>query len=135
MLAHRELTTTRPFRLGSFPLESIFGNLESPGTTVHQPHMELREESDKYTLRAELPGILEEHLKIQVQDDRVTLEILAGEKQQTSHRFSGFKKSFRFRTSLNAEAATAELERGILHIHLPKTASAVPRTLTINSLQ
>ena len=133
MIAHRELITTKPFRFGGLPLENFFGNLESPGVHSHQPHMELSEESDKFVLRAELPGIQEERLNIQVQNDRVTLEILACE-EEMSCRFSGFKKSFRFRTSLNAEAAEAELKRGVLTIQLPKTASAVPRRLTINSL-
>ena len=134
MLAHRELTTPRPFRIAGLPLDSFFGNLEGRDTTVGQPHLELHEESEKFTLRAELPGIREEELKIQIQDDRLTLEIVPLQEGSDAHRFSGCKRSIRFKTSLNPNGATAELARGILQIHLPKTASAVPRTLTINSL-
>jgi HSP20 family molecular chaperone IbpA len=79
--------------------------------------------------------VSEEELQIQVQDHRVTVTIVGAqeEKAETStHRFAGFQKAFRFRTALHSEAAEARLEKGILNIHLPKAASAVPRTLTLS---
>ena len=136
MLAQRDHIRPRPFPFQDSPFYGLFGGLESPfgHSGPDTPIISVDENDSGFTIRTELPGVPEEDLVIQVQDQRVTVAVKENESHSTEnphHRFVGFQRAFRFRTALQADAAEAKLEKGILTIHLPKTASAVPRTLTL----
>jgi len=136
MLMQRQEVRSRPFPFQDSPLEAFFGGLDAAlgSSSSGVPVIRLEDTEKGFTISAEVPGVSEEELQIQVQDHRVTVTIQDDREEKTEapvHRFAGFKRSFRFRTSLHSEAAEARLEKGILTIHLPKAASAVPRTLSL----
>ena len=131
----RDQVRSGPFPFQDSPFEAFFGGLDAAlgSTSSGVPVIRLEDTEKGFTITAEVPGVSEEDLQIQVQDHRVTVTIRdeQGDKAE-AHRFAGFKRSFRFRTALHSEAAEAKMEKGILHIHLPKAASAVPRTLPLS---
>ena len=137
MLIQRDQVRSRPFPFQDSPFEAFFGGLDAAlgSTSSGVPVIRLEDTEKGFTITAEVPGVSEEDLQIQVQDHRVTVTIRDEEgdnAEASAHRFAGFKRSFRFRTALHSECAEARLEKGILHIHLPKAASAVPRTLPLS---
>ena len=139
MLATRTQSKSRRPLTSGFPFDALLGTEGNFLQASHEtPHMVWTEEADAFVFRAELPGVKQEEIEVQVQDDKVTVSIHAQEGKDASegsaHRFSGLKRAFRFRTPLNSEKAEATLELGVLRIHLPKTASAVPRSLSIRSV-
>ena len=137
MLAQREHCKRRGLPFQDSPFHSLLGGLDNTFgyTGPDTPLIQVDETDTGFNIRTELPGVAEKDVVIQVQDHRVSVAIPARKDQQaeekTAHRFEGFQRAFRFRTALQSDAAEARLEKGILTIHLPKAASAVPRTLTL----
>jgi len=80
------------------------------------PFMETKEEENKYTISAELPGMDEKDVKVTISKDVLTVE---GEKKTEKYKKS-FTRSFTLPTSIDSEGIEALLERGILTVNIPK---------------
>jgi len=135
MLARREILSPRPFMFTDHSLEDLFGSISHSNLSRPSVHERLAEDETSFQIDLELPGIREEELEIQIQESRVIVAVNPSKDGTVQHRFEKFKRTFRFKTPLNADAANASLSHGILTIQLPKAASAVPRTLTIKTDQ
>ena len=135
MLAIRERISPRTSLFSDHSFEEFFGSLAHSKLTECTAHERLTEDETSFQIELELPGIQQNELEIQIQENRVMVAVKPSKDRATKHRFQEFKRNFRFRTPLNADAAEASLSHGILTIRLPKAASAVPRTLTINTDQ
>lgn len=103
-----------------------------PGRDVQAtvPSGDLAESDDAFTLELDVPGVAKKDLTIDVSGRRVTVH---GERRVTertgvvrhSTRLTG---TFDFETMLpvaiDESQATAELDHGVLTLHLPKAAAA-----------
>jgi HSP20 family protein len=103
------------------------------------PAMDLVEADDHFVLRADLPGLGEDDVKIEVADDVLTL---SGERRyEHADRKEGFYRLERgtgqFRRSLtlpegvDAEAIQASFDKGVLEVRIPKPAERQPRRVEI----
>ena len=133
MLTIRERMNARPFLFNDHSLEDLFGSITHSNLSNPPVHEHLSEHETSFQIELELPGIREGELDIQIQENRVMVAVCPSAEETRQHRFGNFKRTFRFRTPLNADAAKASLSHGVLTIDLPKAASAVPRTLTIET--
>ncbi len=123
-------------------IDRLFSSLFGPGDTEQQrfvPAMDLVEEGDHYVLRADLPGLSEEDVSIEIQEDNLTI---AGERRQEERTertgYSRVERSYgRFSRSLslpqgtNPDAVTAAFEKGVLEVRIPKPEERKPRKITI----
>jgi HSP20 family protein len=124
-------------RLFNTVFESPGGN----GGTLRRwmPAMDLLETSDHFVLRADLPGMSEEDVKIELED--ATLSI-SGERK-TEHeseqegfyrveRASGsFQRSLTLPQGVDPEAVSASFDRGVLEVRIPKPEQRKPRRISI----
>ncbi len=96
--------------------------------------VEMAEEDDTLTLRAEVPGFNARDLEIKVEPSRL---LIRGKKEQTTERktrktiYSEFQASEVFRvvslpTEINPEKSIATLQDGVLQLTLPRAAAAKP---------
>ena len=103
------------------------------------PPMDLVESGDHFVLRADLPGIREEDVKIELEDSTLTV---SGErksehedKQEGYYRveraFGSFSRSLTLPKGVNAEAVSASFDRGVLEIRIPKPEERKPRRIEI----
>jgi HSP20 family protein len=103
------------------------------------PAMDLVETDDHFVLTADLPGMTEADVNIEV-DDRVLT--VSGERkanheasQDGYHRveraFGSFSRSLTLPKGVNAEAVEANFEHGVLEIRIPKPEQPKPRKITI----
>jgi HSP20 family protein len=104
-----------------------------------RPAMDIEEDADKVTIRAELPGIAKDDVQITLEDGVLSI---TGEKKSdretkeknfhlVERSFGAFHRSVTLPTGVDAEKAEAHFENGVLSVTLPKTESAKPRRLTI----
>lgn len=124
-------------------MSNLFDEFERGGqgrSSVGWPHTQLYETSDGYTLRAEVPGLKQEELNIQVQHNTVTVggergpDAPEGYSIHRQERPGGtFSRSFSFQSEVDPEKTTATLKNGILTIALPRAASAKPRQIQVKS--
>ena len=98
-----------------------------PGPAGWVPPVDLHETATEYVLTAELPGLRQEDLEIQVRD---SLLILAGTRREQSrtceqyHRVErghgSFSRVFHLPHPVDAERITADLRDGVLTVTCPK---------------
>ncbi len=104
------------------------------------PAMDLVEQADAYVLRADLPGIKQDDVKLHVEDNVLTV---AGERKlQTEsegggyHRlersFGTFSRALTLPKGVDAEAVTASFTDGVLEVRIPKPEEAQPRRIEIS---
>lgn len=103
------------------------------------PAMDLVETDADFVLRADLPGVTEDEVSIEVERDVLTI---SGErrteheaKQDGYHRIErsagAFARSLTLPEGVDAEGVTAALADGVLEVHVPKPAQARPRRVQI----
>src|SRR5919202_1536855 len=98
------------------------------GSTMRRwmPAMDLVETDDHFVLRADLPGLSEEDVKIEVEDDVLTI---SGErrsehetKKEGYHRveraFGSFSRSLTLPNGVDAGAVEAAFDKGVLEVRI-----------------
>ena len=103
------------------------------------PPCDILENADAIVLRAELPGVREGDIEIQVEGGMLTLR---GEKrfekeesEQSYHRieraYGDFLRTFTLPRSIDSEAISARYENGVLELTMPKRSETKPRQIRI----
>ncbi len=103
--------------------------------------IDVKADSDSFTISALLPGIHPEDLDIQIVNEIVTIagELHADRDEDGSYllaeRPSGkFHRVISLPTPLNANDVEANLENGVLTLVVPKAEEAKPRTIKIKQI-
>lgn len=115
-------------RRGGFP--ALFGDSE---TAMVMPKVDVRENGGAITVEAELPGMEEKDVDVTLRDGILTIK---GEKKSerttkeddyhmSERSYGSFQRSFRVPDSVDHENISAKLEKGVLHVTLPKRPEAV----------
>ena len=103
------------------------------------PPMDLVETEDHFVLRADLPGMSEADIQIEFEDGTLTV---SGERK-TEHEtkdegyyrveraFGSFTRSLTLPKGIDAEAVTANFDRGVLEVRVPKPEERKPRRIEI----
>jgi len=97
------------------------------------------ESEDNYTLTAEVPGMKEKDIDLEVKDGLMTLKghvEESQEKEENHYRmreFSrrSFERSFRIGEGVDSDKISAKLENGVLTVALPKKEEAKPKTVKV----
>ena len=103
------------------------------------PAMDLVETDEHFVLKADLPGITENDVNIEVENDVLTI---AGERKaehEEKHegyyrleRATGsFARSLTLPEGIDPEAVTASFDNGVLEVRIPKPVQAKPRRVQI----
>jgi HSP20 family protein len=105
------------------------------------PPVDLVEVDDHFVLRADLPGLSEGDVSIEVQDGTLTI---SGERK-TEHEeqergwyriersFGSFSRSLTLPDGVDADAISANFDRGVLEVRVPKPAERKPRRVEIGT--
>jgi HSP20 family protein len=103
------------------------------------PSVDVSETDQEYLIRAALPAVKKEDVKVTYEDGMLTL---SGERRQEEeqkdvkyHRvesyYGNFSRTFMLPDAIDADAIKAESKDGILTIHLPKSKSEAKKLTTI----
>lgn len=101
--------------------------------------LDITETDQAYLVKAEMPGVKREDIKVSVHGDQVTISTEAGATDERSEgnivcreRYHGRQfRSFSLAQSVDVENAHASCHDGILELTLPKAAGTGPKQLTI----
>ena len=127
-------------------MNRLFGTFLDPQSGVEGggrrwiPATDLVEEGDHYVLRADLPGVGEDDVKVELEDNVLTV---SGErKSEHEQRKNGYyrieRASGRFARSLtlpegvDADSIKARFENGVLEVSIPKPAERKPHRVAID---
>ena len=103
------------------------------------PAMDLVELDDHFVLRADLPGLGEEDVKIEITDDVLTL---SGERRfehetrkegffRLERGAGSFSRSLTLPEGVDADAVSASFDKGVLEVRIPKPEQRKPRRVEI----
>jgi len=121
-------------------LEGFSGSSAMQPSAGVFPAVNLTEDSDRYHVRAELPGIKAEDLDIQVtgrnlsiSGERVIAPDVEGARYHRREREGGkFSRIIGLPGEVNSDKVEARLNNGILTVSVAKAEAAKPRKITIN---
>lgn len=103
------------------------------------PATDLIESATHYVLRADLPGVSEDDVTVELNDNVLSI---SGERRSDSeqHRngyqriersFGSFRRSVRLPDGVDAEAIAATFDRGVLEVSVPKPVAPAPHKVRI----
>lgn len=105
------------------------------------PAMDLAEADDHFVLKADLPGLSEDDVSIEIQDGTLTL---SGERKaeheehekgwhRVERSHGSFSRSLSLPQGVDADAVTADFDKGVLSVRIPKPAERKPRRVQIGA--
>lgn len=110
------------------------------GDSLWAPVMDIEETKDDIIVKAEIPGMTKEDVKIQVTGDILTI---SGERKReeetrdkTYHRiersYGQFQRMITLPSEVQSAKAKASYENGVLTIKLPKSEEVKPKEISID---
>jgi len=105
------------------------------------PPVDLVEAEDHFVLKADLPGLSEEDVSIEVQDGSLTI---SGERRaeheerergwyRIERAFGRFNRSLTLPDGVDADRIQASFSHGVLEVRIPKPEQRKPRRIEISS--
>lgn len=126
-------------RMGRMFDDADFGNLTYGSSWV--PSVNVEERDEEIVLTAELPGLEEDDIHLELENNVLTIsgekrgsreEGEAGSRYHLVERtFGSFRRSFTLPRTVDSEAITADFEKGLLEVRMPKAAEAKSRRITV----
>ena len=124
-------------------LSRVFGNAwdttEPTGAWI--PAVNVEEAADELLLTAELPGMSEEDINVNIENNILTIR---GEKREAreeadearkyhvwERRYGSFQRAFTLPRSVQPDEIHADFDGGVLTVRLPKAPEAKIRTIAI----
>lgn len=112
---------------------------DAPAGRRWVPAMDLVERDDEYVLQADLPGIPESEVHVEVEDGVLTISgERRSEHEETKegyHRveraYGSFRRSLTLPEGVDAEAVAAHVDKGVLTVTIPKPAARVPHKVEV----
>lgn len=105
------------------------------------PNCEVKETKSNFLLKMDLPGVPKEAIKIDLQDDRLTISGERSEEKKSEDKegklhfsemyYGSFTRSMTFPASVESEKAEAKYDNGVLTLTIPKKASHNTRQISI----
>lgn len=103
------------------------------------PLVDISEDDKEYLIKAEIPDMKKEDVKISVQDDILSIsgerKYEKEEKGKKYHRveraYGSFMRSFAVPENADGSKVNAEYKEGVLTVHLPKSEKAKPKAIEV----
>ena len=121
--------------------DAFFGTRAGNGAARRRwvPAIDLVEEDEHLVLRADLPGLSEEDVNVEVKDGVLTVsgERRAEEKTEEKgyHRiersYGSFSRSLSIPEGIDPEQVSAEFDNGVLEVRIPKPEERKPHRVQI----
>jgi HSP20 family protein len=103
------------------------------------PSMDLVETDEHFVLRADLPGLSEEDVAIELEDNVLTV---SGERKaehedkkegfyRVERSYGQFRRSLTLPEGVDADGIEASFDKGVLEVRIPKPAERKPRRVAI----
>jgi len=115
------------------------GAAEEGTTAAWAPVANISETETDYLIKAELPEVSKEDVKVTVDENVITISgerrKEAEQKDEKFHRiesfYGHFSRSFRLPEDADIGAIQAESRNGVLRVRVPKTPAPKPRTVEV----
>ncbi|MHB8233701.1 MAG: Hsp20/alpha crystallin family protein [Solirubrobacteraceae bacterium] len=105
------------------------------------PPMDLVEDGDEFVVRADIPGVDEHDVSVELDDNVLTI---SGERKSAQERRQGgyyrieratgaFSRALTLPEGIDPDSIKANFDNGVLELRVPKPEQRKPRRVTINT--
>jgi HSP20 family protein len=124
---------------GRAPVRKEAGKEEAMTVADWAPLVDITEDEKEYLIKAELPEVKQEEVKVSLQDDVLSIsgerKFEKEEKGKKYHRveraYGSFSRSFSLPQDADSGKVQAEFKDGVLKVHLPKSEKAKPKSIEV----
>ena len=124
---------------GLAPVRRTEGEKETMTVAEWSPLVDITEDEKEFLLKAELPGVKREEVKVTVEDGVLMLSgerrFEKEEKDKKYHRieraYGSFMRSFTLPEETPADKVAAEFKDGVLLVHPPKAMTPKPSPMEV----
>ena len=110
---------------------------ESLTTSSFAPAVDVYEDEHKVTLKIEVPGIDEKDIDVRVENNTLTVH---GERKiekeenyrRVERQYGSFTRTFTLPQTVDTDKVSANYDKGVLNVTLPKKAEAKPKQIKVN---
>jgi HSP20 family protein len=110
-----------------------------PALANWSPTSDVVETKDEIMIKAELPGLDEKDVNIEIENGVLTIKGERKAEQETDEKgyrrieraYGSFLRAFTLPTNIEAEKISATFTNGLLEVHMPKMEGAKPRTIKV----
>ena len=102
------------------------------------PYTDIYETEDALTVTMEMPGVEKDAVDVQLEKDVLSIEGRIDfdeyedlEPLYTEYNVGHYRRSFKLSNDVDQSKIAANLEDGVLFLHLPKAAEQKPRTIVV----
>lgn len=109
------------------------------GGMTYSPRVDIIEAEDELILYADLPGVAPEDLDIRFENRELTIQGKVAPRHKDIQFLGGeygigdFHRTFTIGEQIDVSKISAELNNGVLALHLPKVADAKPRRIEVKT--
>jgi HSP20 family protein len=110
-----------------------------PGRT-YVPSVDICETPDSLLLRADMPGVDENSVEVNVANGVLSIEGWVSVKEYenlqpvyTEYNIGNYSRRFTLSNEIDADRITAKMVNGVLELELPKAEKAKPRQISISA--
>ena len=115
------------------------GENDMVSTSAFVPPVDVYEDEHKIVLKLEAPGLKQEDLDIQLENNTLTVKgerkFEKEEKEENFHRierrYGSFYRSFTLPNTVNTDSVKASYDSGVLRVELEKRAEAKPKQIKV----
>jgi HSP20 family molecular chaperone IbpA len=110
------------------------------GGLTYSPRIDIWESDNELVLYADLPGVAPEDLDIQFENRELRIHGKVAARHESCNFVGGeygigdFYRTFTIGEAVDAEKISAELDNGVLALHLPKTEAVRPRRIEVKGM-
>ena len=110
------------------------------GGRHYQPNVDIVERPSELTVFADMPGVHGDDLEINFENGELSIYGKVQPRQKADANFlmqeygtGDFFRTFRVSEAIDASKISAEYNRGVLTLHLPKVEAVQPRKITVKA--
>lgn len=144
----RDRTAASPFMSLQREIDRLFDDFSrgfptftGNGATAVMPNMDVTETDKEIEITAELPGLEEKDVQVNVADNLLTIR---GEKKAEKEQkdknyrlversYGSFERTLELPEGVNADAIKANISKGVLKVTVPKPAPAQAKKIDVKS--
>ena len=132
MAEERALDSVEKKELETQEEQTVPGKFYMPNTDIH-------ETGDALTVTMEMPGVEKKDVEVNLENNVLSVEgrVDFGEYEEleplyTEYNVGHFRRSFKISSRVDQAKIAANIEDGILTLHLPKAEEQKPRTIQVS---
>jgi HSP20 family protein len=96
---------------------------------------DVTEKDNEIVVRAELPGFEENEIDVRLDNGVLTIKAEKEQRGEEKEEYRSFLRSITLPTGIDTEKAQATYHNGVLELHIPRAANALPKRIQVQGQQ